>query len=248
MDKPTELDYFLNKRTDRVYLSRSLDAKFYQKNEEGEVVELIRPFRIISKIIENEETHSFIKDGKEVSLRITANGRQEIKAKFYEDTRGISTLTIQKFSSETGLPHNTYFTFQGSEIATLFNFIRNIALIPIQGKESAKFDDKWLEEIILSKEQIAKLIKDNPELIKEIIDNNLTSDEVANLGHRKKQLEVFKKLLTEDEYFEERRKSLGLKKGNEAVWQDFFEQNTWIFGYGLNVSVQINMVNQSICW
>ncbi|GAB2612115.1 Shedu immune nuclease family protein [Belliella aquatica] len=233
MDEPSELDYFLNKRTDRVYLSRSLDDKFLQTNEKGEVVELVRPFRIISKIIENTETHSFIKDGKEVSLRITPNGRQEIKAKFYEDTRGISTLTIQKYTSETGIPHKANFTFQGDEILTLFNFIRNIALLPLKDKQSSKFDDKWLEEIILSKDQVFELIKSNPELIKEIIESDLTYEDVANLGYRKRQLEIFEQLLNDESYFDQRKVELS-KNGDEAVWQDFFERNTWIFGYGLN--------------
>ncbi|QYH38972.1 DUF4263 domain-containing protein [Algoriphagus sp. NBT04N3] len=234
MEEPTELDYFLNKRSDKVYLSRSLDTKFLHKNEVGEIVELVRPFRIISKIIENQETHKFIKDGKEVSLRITPSGRQEIKAKFYEDTREISTLTIQKFTTKTGSPHNTNFTFQGKEIAILFNFIRNIALIPIKGKDKERFDDKWVEEIILSKEQAHKLISDNPELIQEILDSNLTTDEIATLGYRKRQLEIFEKLLKDNDFFEEKRIELGIKKGDESVWQNFFEQNTWIFGYGLN--------------
>lgn len=233
-EKVSDYEYFINKKTDRVYLSRSLDAKFPIKNENGEIEEIIRPFRIVSKIIETNETHKFIKDGKQVSLRITSGGRQEIKAKFYEDTRGISTLQIQKYTTDTGVPHNTYFTFQGNEIFTLFNFIRNIALLPTTSKSSAKFDDKFLEEIILSKEQAIQLISKNPELIDEIIKNKITKDEIINLGYRKKQIEIFKKLLTDKDFFIETNKELGINKGKESVWQDFFERNTWIFGYGLN--------------
>ncbi len=233
-EKTSDYDYFINKRTDRVYLSKSLDAKFPIKNEKGEIEELIRPFRIVSKIIENSETHKFIKDGKQVSLRITSSGRQEIKAKFYEDTRGISTLQIQKYTTETGVPHNTYFTFQGNEIFTLFNFIRNIALLPTSDKSSAKFDDKILEEIILSKEQAIQLIRKHPELIDEIIKNQITKDEIVNFGYRKEQLKKFKKLLVDKNFFTENVNELGKNKGKEAVWQDFFEKNTWIFGYGLN--------------
>lgn len=233
-EKTTDYEYFINKRADRIYLSKSLDAKFPVKNENGEIEELIRPFRIVSKIIENNETHKFIKDGKQVSLRITSSGRQEIKAKFYEDTRGIFTLQIQKYTTETGVPHNTYFTFQGNEIFTLFNFIRNIALLPTADKTSAKFDDKILEEIILSKEQAIQLIRKHPELINEIVKNDITTDEIINLGHRKKQIEIFNKLLTDKNFFLKTRTDLGKNKGVEAVWQDFFERNTWIFGYGLN--------------
>lgn len=245
-DKPSDYDYFQNKRTDRVYLSRSLDAKFPVKTEDGQIKELIRPFRIVSKIIENHEDHKFFKDGKEVSLRITPGGRQEIKAKFYEDTRGISTLTIQKYTSETGSPHNTYFTFQGQEIITLFNFIRNIAVLPTKQKGSAKFNDKILEDIVLSKEQAIQLLSENQELIDEIIKNKITKDEIINLGYRKQQLEVFNNLLNDNVFFNKTQSELGNNKGKEDVWQDFFERNMWIFGYGLNYVFNSPLENKKL--
>ena len=95
--------YFQNKRTDRVYLSKSLGEQ-YKKNDEGEVEEFERPFRIASKVIDCAESHEFFKDGKQVSLRITDGQRQEITAKFYEDTRGVSTLQIQKYILAPLLP------------------------------------------------------------------------------------------------------------------------------------------------
>lgn len=233
-NKPTDLEYFENKREDRVYLSRSIDAKLRKVNLEGEIEEFIRPFRIVSKKISTSESHKFIKDGKEISLRITPNGKQEIKAKFYEDTRGIFTLSIQKYTSDTGAPHNTYFTFQGDEILTLFNFIRNIALLPLRSKGKDKFDDSILQDIVLSKEQALELVKSSPGIFEEIAKNNITKEEIINLAHRKEQLEIFKNLLTDVEYFEKKKIEYGIKKGKEAVWQRFFEENTWIFGYGLN--------------
>lgn len=233
-DQSTDFDFFINKKTDKIYLSKSLDQSFYSKNDKDEIEEIIRPFRIVSKIVENPENHQFIKDGNEVSLRITTGGRQEIKAKFYEDSRSIISLTIQKFTVETGIPHNTSFTFQGDEISTLFNFIRNIGLLPISKKSSEKFDDVLLEEIILTREQATELISKNPELIKEILKNNITTDEIQQLAFRKEQLEIFKNLLEDEIYFKSIKDSYPKKIGDEYVWQDFFEKNTWIFGYGLN--------------
>ena len=49
----------------------------------------------------------------------------------------------------------------------------------------------------------------------------------------KEQLEKFQKLLEDEVFFENERATLKVK-GKEAVWQNFFEENTWIFGYGLN--------------
>ena len=229
-----DYEYFKNKRDDRVYLSRSLESKVSIKNENGDIEELVRPFRIISKVIDCEESHKFIKDGKQVSLRITDGERQEITAKFYEDTRGIFTLNIQKYTTKSGMPHNTYFTFIGEEIATLYNFIRNVAVVPLNTNENIRLDDKFISELILSREQLLALISEQPELINEIVKNNTTTQDVALLGERKSQLEVFQRLLIDEEYFDESVKSLGANARPEDVWQTYFEKNTWIFGFGLS--------------
>jgi len=229
-----DYEYFVNKRTDRIYLSRQIEAKQFRKDVTGEIREIIRPLRIISKKMDYQEGHQFIKDGKEVSLRITPGGKQEIIAKFYEDTRGITVLTIQKYTTETGVPHKSYFSFIGHEIDILYNFIRNIALIPIKSAEKDKIDDRLLQEIVLSREQALDLLLRHPDLIQEIVENQITSTEIINLGYRKKQLDVFERLLADDTYFEKMKYRLGKNKRDEDVWQDFFEKNTWIFGYGLD--------------
>jgi len=169
-----------------------------------------------------------------VSLRITPGERQEIKAKFYEDTRGVFTLQIQKYTVETGIPHNTYFTFVGSEISVLYNFIRNIPVLPLKTRARTKLDDRFVDEIVLSREQAMQMINDQPDLIREILENHVTCEDIANLGYRRSQLEIFDKLLNDPAFFEEAKIQLGKNKGDEDVWQQFFERNSWIFGYGLN--------------
>jgi predicted transcriptional regulator len=230
----TDFDYFINKKTDTIYLSKSLPAKVYVRNEEGEINEKIRPIRIASLKMENEETHKFYKRGKEIALRITPNGTQEIKAKYYEDSKGVFNLTIQKFTTETGSPHNTYFSFRGDEVKTLQNFISNVSSIPIEDKYNKKLDIKVIEKNGISKSEILNFLKEKPELVNEIIKSNLTKEEIINFSYRKQQIEIFEKLLNDENYFNQTKKELGIKRGIESVWQNFFERNTWIFGYGLD--------------
>lgn len=229
-----DYEYFKNKRSDRIYLSPTLSRKHYQKNTAGEVEEFERPFRIVSKVIDCEESHQFFKDGKQISLRITDGARQEIVAKFYEETRDVFTLQIQRYTLETGSPHNTYFTFTNEEISTLYNFLRNIDALPLRDDQSAKLDDKFVSSLVLTREQALGLLNSQPSLIEELLRTQITAQDVAELGHRRTQLEKFDRLINDSEYFESQRISLGSNKGTEAVWQSFFEQNTWIFGYGLN--------------
>ena len=130
-----DYEYFINKRDDKVYLSKKLFHTDFKTDVNGDIKSTIKPLRIASKIINPKEGHEFIKDGAEVSLRITKGQRHEIIAKFYEDTRGVFTLTIQKYTVETGVPHKAYFTFTGDEIKKLFNFAIKIifCLINILG-------------------------------------------------------------------------------------------------------------------
>lgn len=229
-----DYEYHRNKRADRVYLSRSLETKAYRKLDDGSLEEFRRPLRIVSKVVDTKEAHEFFKDGKEVSLRITKGGRQEIKAKFYEDSRDVSTLQIQRYTIHTGMPHRTYFTFVGDEITTLYNFLRNIAVLPTRDKRSARLDDAFVENLVLTRDQAIRLLENTPELAGELVKHQVSARDVAELGHRRAQLNEFRQLLEDEEYFEEQRKTLGNNKRSEDVWQGFFEKNTWIFGYGLS--------------
>jgi len=63
----------------------------------------------------------------------------------------------------------------------------------------------------------------------------LSGSDIVNIAYRKKQLEVFEKLLSGHKAMEIYRSQNAVRQGGaEAVWQHFFEANTWIFGYGLN--------------
>lgn len=74
--------------------------------------------------------------------------------------------------------------------------------------------------------------------VREALGGQLTDADIRLLADRKKKLETFELLMSDDEYFERARVQLG-KDGSlakrEAVWQAFFEKNQWIFGYGLNI-------------
>ena len=52
------------------------------------------------------------------------------------------------------------------------------------------------------------------------------------VGYRKRQLLTFKQLLEDEEYFSRVQERKQCTK--EGVWQQYFEKNQWIFGYGLS--------------
>lgn len=91
---------------------------------------------------------------------------------------------------------------------------------------------------------LAKLLQDEDrqvvlDAVQAAVGESLTERDIGIISNRKKQLAIFKSLLTDSDFFEARR--LELQKpgkrapGDESVWQQFFEQNQWIFGYGLSL-------------
>lgn len=68
---------------------------------------------------------------------------------------------------------------------------------------------------------------------------SLTEKDISLLANRKAELDYFEKLLDDPQFFDAERQRLATASGSlakkEAVWQKFFERNSWIFGYGLSL-------------
>lgn len=70
--------------------------------------------------------------------------------------------------------------------------------------------------------------------VKTYLGGDVTERDVQMLVDRRRTLEYFERLLDDEVFIESERDRLSLK-GIEAVWQRFFEDNPWIFGYGLTL-------------
>jgi hypothetical protein len=216
------MDDYENPKPGKTYISPSLPA-FGQKD---------RSVRIASKVIEASTSYAFAKIKDELVLRHRNNGKSHVKAVFYEDDRHIRVLNIQGFTIATEKPHNASFSFVGDEIEKLLEFLINIQTVAFKSRASVNITDADLRRIRLSSLQARSLVEDNEELFAEVVRLSLTKKDVVAIGYRKKQLEVFRQLLEDPAYFEElkRRK----RCTDEKLWQQFFEKNPWIFGYGLS--------------
>jgi len=64
---------------------------------------------------------------------------------------------------------------------------------------------------------------------------NISEQDISLLQDRRAKLNYFKMLLDDNAFFEQERNGLGVNKKREDVWQNFFENNQWIFGYGLQL-------------
>jgi hypothetical protein len=92
----------------------------------------------------------------------------------------------------------------------------------LKNKDNASLLTQLLINSELS-EVITNLFADESrtELLVDLFKSDVVSSkDIVNIGYRKKQLLKFEELLTADTL--------------EGSWQEFFEENQWVFGYGLN--------------
>jgi hypothetical protein len=69
--------------------------------------------------------------------------------------------------------------------------------------------------------------------VKTYLEGNVTEQDVQLLLDRRQTVDKFGRLLDDPEFFAS--ESARLDAADERVWQIFFEENTWIFGYGLTL-------------
>jgi hypothetical protein len=72
------------------------------------------------------------------------------------------------------------------------------------------------------------------EAVGTVLAGSLTQQDLDLLANRKGQLDRFHRLLSDEEFLAAEQARLR-KPRVEDVWQAFFEENPWIFGYGLNL-------------
>lgn len=223
-----------NKSPNKTYISKAFPQKKWASDGNGDVNEEIDyNIRVVSKVIDSEEQYTYAQVKDEIVLRKTDKGRQEIKASIVEDTRGIRCLTLQRFTSPSGKPHEASFSFLGDEIGKLYDFIERMSSLPIETDRAFSLPDQpKTHDTEIVKEDLKTLILENEDLIREIFYNEVTKEDLVTIGYRKKQLNVFDKLLNDASYFDKIKKRYNTT--DEGLWQRFFEKNNWIFGFGLN--------------
>lgn len=216
------MDSYESPAPGRTYISPSLDS-FSDPN---------RKIRIATKVIEHPDVYAFAQLKGETVLRHREGATSCIRAKFFEDDRGVFVLSIQGYNAASSKPYNASFSFVGDEIEKLVEFINHIQSMPLNSRAPLRINDAELRRMVLSRPQVQALFRDNSEVFAEVVRAALTKQDVVAIGYRKAQLKVFEKLLTDPSYFDRVKAQKGCS--DEALWQRFFEKNPWIFGYGLS--------------
>lgn len=205
-----EFEYARNRVPFRLYVSKRFN--FPGKDT---------AFRTAWKKLEDSPLKELVKDGDEFVLHETNTGIQQIKARFIEDGRGITHLHIQRWSTKTGNPMGEQVVLYGEQISKLLEFAEKIRRLEIPGPAKFNANEDDLRLVHMPDADARRVLEENPELVAEFARSKVTTQDVIALAYRRQQLDEFRTMLCQSEL-------------SEDDWQQFFERNQWIFGYGLS--------------
>lgn len=187
--------------------------------------------RIVTQAIDTEKGLRSAKIKDEVVLRVTPNERYEVKATVVETDRSVQVLTIQKYNARSGPSDKFHFSFLPHEVEKLVEFLIGLKSISLESPEKARISPETLRRLISDRADALRVYEANPEVLSEIVQSKFTKHDLVAVGYRREQLKKFKNLLDDPEFFAAEQERLNLRP--EALWQQFFTDNSWIFGYGL---------------
>jgi hypothetical protein len=150
-------------------------------------------------------------------------------------TQGVSRWEEQFWSPSEPMAL-THFSFE--KLAEFLRILTEMDLVnftshrvPIDKLNVEKIDGSALEKI---RELLSQ--PEGPAMVDELLRNGaINSRDLVNIGYRKSQLAVFKQLLTDPDALKSYAEKNAINPNLvEKVWQNFFDNNQWIFGFGLD--------------
>lgn len=232
-DDDIEAGYALGRVPGRFYVSRRFKERVDVPDQAPRVC------RFGYRVFDPDSEVEFHRDGGwEVVVRETPT-RQQLKALFFEDTRLVKHLLFQRFTRD-GVPiARERFILSGDEVYGLSEFLSLIQSPDLELAEDeygVKVLPAGIEALLSNEASRLEIFRRYREIFAELVADDVESPEVIAFARRRRQLKMFDRLLTDPTAFAERQAELaseGRAAGPEAVWQDFFEANRWIFGSGL---------------
>lgn len=223
------------------------EAKFFELRKEGKTY-LSKVFtqgaitpqrlRLARAVFEGTERAVLGEVEGALCLRLTGDQRKtQVTALISQDDAGIKRVTLQTFKSRVGGWYQGYekdaFSFRSDEFERLLEFLDRIEFIDLSNEDRFTVEDISVaagpkiitdasDRVLINR--IKQLGDPEREHLFRSLHADLTPEEINLLLGRRQALEEFE---------------VQLGKGDwaEASWQDFFEEQSWVFGYGLDYRI-----------
>lgn len=228
MSDESEFDFFKLRREAKTYVSKVF--AFNERNPER-----IRQVRMV--VEGSDQVHLGEIEGA-ICLRLTGNTRKtQVSALITQDDKQIKRLTLQTFKTRAGdwieSVEKDEFTFRADEFNRLLSFLCQIKFVDLSNEDNFQIEDIST--------------KNGPKAVIDASDRGIL-DRIKNMavGQRIGLLEALQNSLSHEEVnillgrrngLQEYEEHIRVGDWSEAQWQDFFEREQWVFGYGLDYRV-----------
>lgn len=225
MSNGSEYDFFKLRQQAKTYISKVFT--FNARDNER-----VRNVRIV---LEGSDEILLGEIDGAMCLRLTGNTRKtQVTAVVTQDHKQIRRLSLQTFTSRAGGWFQTgqleEFTFKPDEFRRLQDFVSQIKFIDLSNESNFQIEDiskKAGPKTIIDAsdrsivERVQNMTEEQRYAFLQELQGSLTDEEINVLLGRRKGLEEYEKHIC-------------LADWNETQWQDFFEREQWVFGYGLD--------------
>lgn len=237
-----DLYYFNQRKPEKIYVSKAFPYLHFSRVITTEK-------RYIKKVFEKHDISEFVEVEGEIILKNTPTSfaKYQVNAVVYskQDTN-LLEFTLQRFietKDQLRPVKDTGFSFTNREFTELLKFLSDVKFLDFNDKDrfvidSEKFSHHKIllnltepdpNKILVDKKfgdlinKFDELDLEERESFLETLKNKiLTKTDLDILTGRKDGLEQFKSYLNSEHPI------------NETAWQEFFKNNSWIFGYGLD--------------
>lgn len=213
-----------NYRTDTLYTHKFKNeaGKYFtivsrDENNVPDAVEAEHPYPIRNKI---KTTFTFIKDNNKITQ--------------------VSFKRFKYYKKKGYVAQDEQIVFSFSFFKQIIDYLKLLSELNLADINERRItlaeDDLPADDETKKKIKTFLLRKDGQQIIEELLNSGIiTSTDIVNIGYRKKQLEIFDKLLNDPDYIAIYKTENNITDERlEILWQHFFSKNDWIFGYGLD--------------
>ena len=228
MSDKSDYEYFNLRKQAKTYISKVFS--FNERNPER--------VRHVRMVIEGSDQVHFGEIEGAMCLRLTGDVRKtQVTALVSQDDREIRRLTLQTFKARAGdwvqAVEKNDFTFRSDEFDRLLSFLSQIKFIDLSNEENFQIEDistKAGPKAIIDAsdrgiiDQIRSMTEQKRSDLLRTLQQSLTPEEINILLGRRRGLQEYEE-------------HMNLGDWSEVQWQDFFEREQWVFGYGLDYRV-----------